>query len=151
MQRCRSVADPSPVRAMRVLLAEDDNEMRRLLASTLRREHCEVIEARTGIQLSELIALELDSEHGAVDLIISDVRMPGRSGLEVLSLLRRRDTSIPVILITGFGEAATHEEARRLGALAVLNKPFDIGDLRAMVVSLRDRWRVPAAVGGTTG
>jgi DNA-binding response OmpR family regulator len=124
---------------MRVLLAEDDNEMRRLLASTLRREHCEVIEARTGVQLSELIALESGNARAPVDLIISDVRMPGKSGLEVLSLLRVRDSSTPVILITGFGEADTHAEAHRLGALAVFNKPFDIDDLRMMVVSLRER------------
>jgi DNA-binding response OmpR family regulator len=127
-------------RVMRVLLAEDDHEMRRLLASTLRREHCDVIEAGNGLQLAELIALERSAENTGpgLDLIISDVRMPGRSGLEVLTVLRRNDKETPVILITAFGEPDTHAEAYRLGALAVFNKPFDIDDLRMMVASLRE-------------
>jgi CheY-like chemotaxis protein len=127
-------------RVMRVLLAEDDREMRRLLASTLRKEHCEVLEAGNGLELAELIALERSPSNTgpAIDLIISDVRMPGRSGLEVLTVLRRNDRETPVILITAFGEPDTHAEAYRLGALAVFNKPFDIDDLRTMVVSMRE-------------
>jgi DNA-binding NtrC family response regulator len=122
-----------------VLLAEDDTEMRRLLVSTLRREHCQVIEARTGAQLSEQIlaaGLGTNAEPD-VDLIISDVRMPGRSGLDVLSALRRTDHQTPVILITAFGDAEIHAEAHRLGVLAVFNKPFDLDDLRMLVVSLQ--------------
>jgi DNA-binding response OmpR family regulator len=122
---------------MRVLLAEDDHEMRRLLVSTLRREGCAVIEARTGLQLSEQIALAHESDPPSIDLIISDVRMPGRSGLEVLGGLRRSARTTPVILITAFGDPETHAQAHRLGALAVFNKPFDLDDLRTLVLSLR--------------
>jgi DNA-binding NtrC family response regulator len=127
-----------PVRPIRVLLAEDDTEMRRLLVSTLRREHCHVIEARTGAQLSEhILAAGLGTAEPEVDLIISDVRMPGRSGLDVLTALRRTDRETPVILITAFGDAEIHAEAHRLGVLAVFNKPFDLDDLRTLVVSLQ--------------
>jgi CheY-like chemotaxis protein len=126
-------------RPLRVLLAEDDGEMRRLLVATLRRCNCDVTEAKTGSQLWELIA------HGAlgtrsepqVDLIISDVCMPGKSGLDVLSRLRISDGWTPVILITAFGDNDTHAEAHRLGALAVFNKPFDLDDLRMIVVSMQ--------------
>jgi DNA-binding NtrC family response regulator len=113
--------------------------MRRLLVSTLRREHCHVIEARTGAQLSEhILAAGLGTNAEAeVDLIISDVRMPGRSGLDVLTALRRTDHRTPVILITAFGDAEIHAEAHRLGVLAVFNKPFDLDDLRTLVVSLQ--------------
>lgn len=131
-------AEPTPVlRPIRVLLAEDDAEMRRLLVATLRRAHCEVTEAQTGVQLSEQIARVRDGGAGAVDLIISDIRMPGRSGLDVLAALRRLDRDTPVILITGFGDPETHAQAHQLGALAVFNKPFDLDDLRMLVVSLR--------------
>lgn len=122
---------------MRVLLAEDDHEMRRLLVATLRREGCDVIEARTGVQLSEQIALAHEQDPPSIDLIISDVRMPGRSGLDVLGGLRRSERTTPVILITAFGDPETHAQAHRLGALAVFNKPFDLDDLRTLVLSLR--------------
>lgn len=140
----RSLPEPSlaesgnVVRTIRVLLAEDDTEMRRLLATALRREHCEVIEARTGLQLSEQITLANTDSARALDLIISDIRMPGRSGLDVLGTLRRSDSHTPVILITGFGDPETHAQAYQLGALAVFNKPFDLDDLRTLVVSLRE-------------
>jgi DNA-binding NtrC family response regulator len=122
-----------------VLLAEDDTEMRRLLVSTLRREHCHVIEARNGTQLSEHLSQVRrgPNEEPGLDLIISDVRMPGRSGLDVLDTLRRIDRETPVILITAFGDAEIHAEAHRLGVLAVFNKPFDLDDLRTLVVSLQ--------------
>jgi DNA-binding NtrC family response regulator len=121
-------------------LAEDDSEMRRLLSGFLRRDNCEVIEAQSGTHLCELIAREglIAPSHAPLDLIISDIRMPGRSGLEVLAGMRRTDTTTPVILITAFGDRDTHADAHRLGALAVFNKPFDLDDLRTLVVSLRE-------------
>jgi DNA-binding response OmpR family regulator len=134
---------PDVERRMRVLLAEDDREMRRLLVATLRKENCEVIEAKNGAQLWDILmnkSAELASSPAVIetfDLVISDVRMPGKSGLEVLSGLRRTDGDIPVILITAFGDNDTHAEAYRLGALAVFNKPFDLDDLRTIVVSLK--------------
>jgi DNA-binding NtrC family response regulator len=127
-------------RRLRILLAEDDSEMRRLLSAILRRDNCEVIEAQSGTHLSELIAREglMAPSDARLDLIISDIRMPGRSGLEVLAGLRRTDQTTPVILITAFGDRDTHADAHRLGALAVFNKPFDLDDLRTLVVSLRE-------------
>ena len=125
------------LKPIRVLLAEDDTEMRRLLVSTLLREHCEVIEARNGSQLWERLEQVVTHQQQALDLIISDVRMPGRSGLDVLRVLRRTDRQTPVILITAFGDPETHAEAYQLGALAVFNKPFDLDDLRTLVTSLQ--------------
>jgi DNA-binding NtrC family response regulator len=131
------LAPEGAVRPIRVLLAEDDLEMRRLLVCTLQRAHCEVTEASTGLQLSEQLQLAQEAHSPSFDLVISDVRMPGCSGLDVLGALRRTDVRTPVILITGFGDAETHAEAHRLGALAVFNKPFDMDDLHTLVVSLR--------------
>jgi CheY-like chemotaxis protein len=122
-------ATPSPL----VLLAEDDDEMRRLLARKLRRRGCEVLEARNGAQLVELVferAVEpLPDSMQPAELIITDHRMPGRTGLEVLSLLRSVNWITPVIVVSGFADPQTHSEARRLGVAAVFEKPCDLDDL----------------------
>jgi DNA-binding response OmpR family regulator len=115
-----------------VLIAEDDADMRKLLAERLRREGFEVLEARDGRELVELIAAQVlggSGDRPPIDLVISDVRMPGMSGLDALASLRRHDWGTPFIVITAFGDADTHAEARRLGAAAVFDKPFDVDDL----------------------
>ncbi len=116
----------------RVLLAEDDDEMRRLLASALRRDGFEVIEIEDGVELFNYIGLVWmnDRTQTPPDLVISDVRMPGFTGLEILDLLYQADSGLPVILITAFGDEETHARARALGARAVFDKPFDLDDLR---------------------
>lgn len=122
----------------RVLLAEDEPEMRRLLASTLRKDGFDVIEARDGRDLIRLIKEQIlrGNDKPGVDLIVSDIRMPGPSGLRVLAALRRVEWATPVLLITAFGDAQTHAEAERLGAVAVIDKPFDLNVFRRAVGSI---------------
>ena len=67
------------------------------------------------------------------DLIISDIRMPGITGIEVLEGLHAHENCPPMILITAFGDKETHAQAHRLGAAAIFDKPFDIEDLLANV------------------
>jgi len=65
-------------------------------------------------------------------VVVSDIRMPNMSGLDVLRILRDihcADACPPTIFITAFGDAETHERARELGAVTVLDKPFDVKDL----------------------
>lgn len=116
-------------------MAEDDALLRQLLANALRADGCEVIEARDGAELARCVdTLVLQPAEGEpVDLIITDLRMPVVSGLEVLGRLRCRDWATPVILITAFGDQPTHVEATRLGAAVILDKPFDVRDLRSAV------------------
>jgi DNA-binding response OmpR family regulator len=118
----------------RILLAEDDDDMRNLLAGALRAEGFQVFEVSDGDELIERITCDLLLGEGScsVDLIITDVRMPGANGLTVLEGLRRVDGWTPVIIITAFGDDMIHAEAHRLGAVAVLDKPFDIGHLRRL-------------------
>lgn len=122
-----------------VLLAEDEVEMRGLIARALRKENCDILEARDGSHLIRLLITHvLVPRNGRepVDLIISDIRMPGANGLDVLAALRRQDAITPVILITAFGDPETQLEAYRQGAVMVLNKPFEMEDLRVVVRSL---------------
>ena len=113
-----------------VLLAEDDSQMRELIAEALHAKGYHVIEATNGLELRDWLhrAHHEEGFEPPPDLIISDVRMPGLSGLEVLSWLRHRDWSTPVILITAFGDTEAHQEAERLGA-TLFNKPLAISSL----------------------
>lgn len=112
--------------------------MRALLVAALHRDHYDVVEVRDGWELLEYLTVKRLRREGDcnVDLVISDLRMPGFSGLNVLAGLRCADEFIPFILITAFGDPSTHREAHRLGAAAVFDKPFDLDALRATVDNL---------------
>jgi CheY-like chemotaxis protein len=119
---------------VRVLLAEDDAAMRALLAAKLRRAGLEVVEASSGYEALDRLARGLIGP-SPIDLILSDVRMPGFDGLNILASLRQAGTPIPAILITAFGSAAAHAAADHLGAFAMVDKPFDVDDLMVLVRS----------------
>ncbi len=127
-------AEPSPEKP-RVLLAEDQVEMRSMVSSRLKREGYEVIEALDGDDLLRQLQAALLSGRPP-QAIVSDVRMPGVSGLEVLARVRRADADTPVVLITAFGDADLHSTAERLGADCVLDKPFDLDELVHVLWSL---------------
>jgi CheY-like chemotaxis protein len=121
----------------RVLLAEDDREMQRMLAQALRKVGCEVVEVPDGVQLVEYLTacIRYGSFFRVPDLIVSDVRMPGPSGVDVLAGLRAAQWTTPMIMITAFGDHEIHSRAQRLGATAVFDKPFDVDELRDAVLS----------------
>ena len=123
--------------AARVLVAEDDDELRWLIACALRKSGFDVIEAHDGTALLERAGEVMVQEHtiGGIDLIVSDIQMPGWSGLDVLAGLQHAGVQVPVVLITAFGDDKTHLQAARLGAVAVLDKPFDIERLRELVLA----------------
>lgn len=118
-----------------ILLAEDDAEMRSLVAAQLRDDGYDPIEVGDGVELVRAIHR---FEHAAarIHLIITDIRMPGFNGMEVLEYLRYAGMRVPVIVMTAFGDRRTHAEAHALEAVMVLDKPFDIDDLRAAVARL---------------
>jgi CheY-like chemotaxis protein len=120
----------------RILLADDDLDMRTLLASALRQDGYDVVEIADGSELFQTVYSWLRHGNGrGIDAIVTDIRMPAFSGLEVLAELRSRYTTLPVILITAFGDQQTHAEARALGAYAVFDKPFDVDDLRTVLLN----------------
>jgi DNA-binding response OmpR family regulator len=123
----------SSSRKSRLLLAEDDFELRQLLACVLRADGHDVIEARDGNELWSLLSQDALGSEEPFALVVSDVRMPGLTAFDVLSKLQRSLTDTPVILITAFGDQTTHLRALRLGASRVFDKPFDCDDLRAAV------------------
>jgi DNA-binding response OmpR family regulator len=121
----------------RVLVAEDDSDMRALVADALSSAGCRVETLSDGGRLLVEIAHEIPGNLEGVDLIVSDIRMPVASGLQILEALRAAHVWTPVILMTAFGDEATHAHAERLGAL-LLDKPFEMPDLLTAVVNVLD-------------
>ncbi len=111
-----------PHTGLRVVVAEDDDAMRDLVADALKKAGCEVIECPDGASLFEFMREAwVRDDRPPFDLIVSDLRLPAASGLEVLMLVRRLKNPIPVIIVTAFGDEQTHSYARELGAAAVLD------------------------------
>jgi DNA-binding response OmpR family regulator len=117
-------------RRPRVLVAEDDAEMRRLVADALRLEGYEVVEERDGGRLLVRVAAiySFESTSDPFDLLITDIRMPVCSGMSILQGLRDAKWTTPVILMTAFGDTETHLRAQRLDAM-IIDKPFELAAL----------------------
>lgn len=115
-----------------VLLAEDDERMRSVLAGSLREDGYDVLEIDCGVELIRALEL-LGSSRLAVELIITDVRMPGFGAVEVLEYLRYTGWTVPVIVMTAAGDERTHAEARDLDAAMVLDLPFEVAEFKAAI------------------
>jgi DNA-binding response OmpR family regulator len=137
----RFAAREPEAQPFRILIAEDDRELRKLVASTVLEEGRKVTEVPDGARLLERLADDVlrGQARGSFDLVISDIRMPLRSGLQVLGGLRAAGWTTPMILMTSFGDVETHAAAERLGAV-LLDKPFDLDYLRRLVFE-HERWR----------
>jgi two-component system response regulator PilR (NtrC family) len=114
-------------RRPRILVVDDERSMRELLAIVLRREGYDVLLAENG--KSAIATLEKEP----VDILISDIKMPDLSGVDVLRAAKRIDQDILGIMITAFASTETAVEAMRLGACDYLSKPFDVDLLRMKV------------------
>ena len=117
----------------RILLAEDDRELRTLLAGALARDGREIVQAADGAELVSQLANAYMRPSARFDLVITDHRMPGIAGLDVLRWLRFSRIRPPVILMTAFGGTEMRAIARGLGSAAVFDKPFQVDDLRTAV------------------
>ena len=124
---------PEPRPAARVLVVDDDDEMRALLRRTLEFDGYEVIDRDRGTHVMEAL-------RGApFDLIILDKEMPGLTGLDLLSIVSREFPHVPVVLVTAFGGPHVAASALRLGAASYLEKPFRLGQLRQVMDGLLTR------------
>jgi two-component system, NtrC family, response regulator PilR len=118
---------PADTRPPRILVVDDERSMRELLAIVLRREGYEVLLAENGRSAIALL------EREPVDLLISDIKMPDLSGVDVLRAAKKIDRDILGIMITAFASTDTAVEAMRLGACDYLSKPFDVDLLKMKV------------------
>jgi CheY-like chemotaxis protein len=113
---------------LHVLLADDDLEARWFVASILRSHGYRVSEVGSGTALMKHLRLPF-GRADLPDLILSDVMMPGWSGVEVLALLQQSGASIPIVLMTGFDSGVIEVAAAEFGAAGLLRKPFSATQL----------------------
>ena len=132
---------PSAVTPPQILLAEDDDELRALIVSVLRADGFSVCPVRSGGELLEYIESSLSNSrlNPRPHLVITDIRMPGLSGLDVISILADSECLPRTIVITAFPSEETRLMALERGAVAVLDKPVDLDDLRREVARQLER------------
>jgi DNA-binding NtrC family response regulator len=121
----------------RLLLVDDDEAACRLLAEVLEREAYRVVTA-----LSADEALAALDEPVPFDAILTDLRMPAKSGLDLLRIVRERDPAALVLVLTAFGDAAAAGDAIRAGAYDFISKPYDIAALRETLARALGRRRL---------
>jgi DNA-binding response OmpR family regulator len=131
----------SSPKACRLVLAEDDQDLRETLALAMRREGYEVIELEDGWQLLQYLTAQrlADGEKPPASIVISDIRMPGKTGLEVLAGMQWGQRPPPFILVSAFCDAQTRSEASRLGAVALVAKPYNLEQMRLLVRDIESR------------
>jgi two-component system, response regulator RegA len=123
-----------------ILIVEDDDVFRRRLAQAFADRGFEVREARDADE-----ALDA-ARHDTPEFVVVDLRMPGRSGLDVVRELKALDAATSIVVLTGYGSIATALEAVRLGAQHYLTKPADVEAILAAFERGTDAAAVPADV-----
>jgi DNA-binding response OmpR family regulator len=116
-----------------ILVIEDDLAIRRGMVAALRHAHYEVREAGDGVTGSELAVA------GGLDLVLLDLVLPGRDGLEVLRRIRHEDPALPVIVVTARGAEEERVQGLDLGADDYVVKPFSARELLARVEAVLRR------------
>jgi two-component system NtrC family response regulator len=119
-----------------LLVVDDEKNYLLVLKELLVEEGYEVLTAQSATGALELLA---DTDP---DLVLTDMKMPGMSGLELLKRIKHKDPQLPVIMMTAFGTVEKAVEAMRKGAYDYITKPFDNEILKKTISSALTLWRV---------
>ena len=109
----------------KILVADDEQNLRRVLVAMLRRDGHDVVQAPNGNEAIEQL--------GDVDVVITDLRMPGADGMDVLRSAAKHHPHLPVIMITAYGSVGQAVEAIKAGAFDYIEKPFEQDAIRTIV------------------
>ncbi len=124
-------------RQSRIVVVDDDHEMRSLLEDSLSAEGYHVTVFPNAVAALEALGrsgpLSVEHVEGDIDLLISDIKMPQMDGLEFTARLKEIRPEIPIILITAFGSVETALEAMRRGAFHYVMKPFKLAEISVSV------------------
>ncbi len=110
-----------------ILIVDDEKSLLDLLSAVFKKEGYGVRTALSAAKGFE--ALEKDS----VDLVVTDIKMPGTNGMDVLKHVRKKHPGVPVVMITAYGSISQAVEALKMGALDYVVKPFDVEELKIIV------------------
>ncbi len=119
----RKSAKPS----RRILVVEDEHDLLNLVEMCLKEHGFQVLVAQSGEEALETLKSE------AIDLILSDIHMPGVKGLDLLSAIRVAGSDVPFVVLSSFVDEQTEKMVKRLGAFEILSKPIDEGILCQVV------------------
>jgi CheY-like chemotaxis protein len=123
-----------------ILVVDDEADVEELFRQQFRRElraaRFRMAFARSA---AEALACIVAADAGSLILILSDINMPGMSGLEMLPKARAARPDVPVIMITAYGDAETRRRALENGAEALLTKPIDFVSLRTEIEARLER------------
>ncbi|RJP76629.1 MAG: response regulator [Candidatus Zixiibacteriota bacterium] len=120
----------APPRHRRILVVDDEEHIRVLLREVVQTLGHRAILAANGVQALEKLS------GTDVDLVITDINMPGLSGLDLLRRIKAELPDLPVILITGYGTERAERAAQELRADGFLGKPFRVEDMRHCIARL---------------
>ena len=110
-----------------LLIVDDDSGILSALKRSLRREGWKILLADSPRKALSIV------DGGSVDLILSDHKMPGMTGTELLAEVARRSPATTRMLITGWSEAVTREEVSEIGIKALISKPWDDSELKSVL------------------
>jgi two-component system NtrC family response regulator len=148
--------------AVNILVVEDDAAMRQSCAKLFRLEGYRVVEAGSGPE-----ALDQIARRGDINIVLTDLKMPGMDGMVLLKEIKSMDQAIKVVVMTGYGSIQNAVEAMKHGAADYITKPFDTNELSMTVgkiiqlsglqeeqsrlrSELRDKYRFDNIVGSST-
>jgi DNA-binding NtrC family response regulator len=124
-----------PRTRLRVLFAEDDEDLRRALSDALQSHGYEVVAVRDGHAVLEHLgaSLVLERRDAPMDILVTDLRMPGVTGMQLLEGLRARGWTLPIVVMSAFADDEVRQRALATGATAFLSKPVDVGELQRII------------------
>lgn len=127
---------PEAHKRLRILIAEDDDDVRDGLADLLVAAGFDVTRVASGTELLETLSDAVDADASLPDLIITDVIMPGFSGINVIEELRAEGWHQPIVVISGFDATTVARRVEHLHDVRFLPKPLDPPQVVALVAEL---------------
>lgn len=136
----RSVQELTPVGGISVLVIDDEPDMREMLAFSLSPNEFEVVTADGGRAAVEMLATR------RFDVAVTDLKMPGMNGVETVAALRQLDPDMEVIVATGYASLETALACMKHGAYDYIRKPYDIAELRHLILQAVEKRRLRSLV-----
>ena len=115
----------SSLTGKQLLVVDDDKALLLALSKVLRSEGAKVLAAGNASEAVRLLGLNL----GHIDLVLTDMRMPGASGMSILTAVKASSPEVPLIIMTAFATDGMRAECTAAGAFAFLEKPVDVATL----------------------
>jgi DNA-binding NtrC family response regulator len=110
-----------------ILIVDDEEGLREGLKKLLEDEGYAVVGAETGEEALQVL------QQSHIDLVLTDMRMPGMNGIDLLKRIRELHGELGVIILTGYGQIESYIEAMNFGAIEYVSKPFKVNELKFII------------------